>query len=76
MKFNPILLNLNKGFIDSENKKIFYTDHELFNRYKRSNLKFNKISIKKDIVKEISSLNLGDYITHIDHGIGKYHTLI
>ena len=72
LKFNSILLNLNKGFIDSENKKIFYTDHELFNRYKRSNLKFNKISIKEDIINEISSLNVGDYITHMDHGIGKY----
>ncbi len=68
----PVVLPLSAGFIDLDNKIIFYTDHQIFERYhkfkfrKRFN---NKLSIA---LKQLNSLNKGDYVTHIDHGIGKF----
>ncbi len=68
----PVVLPLSAGFIDLDNKIIFYTDHQIFERYhkfkfrKRFN---NKLSIA---LKQLNNLNKGDYVTHIDHGIGKF----
>ena len=68
----PIILPLSAGFIDADQKIIYYTDHQIFERYhkfrfrKRFN---NKLSIA---LKQINNLSKGDYVTHIDHGIGKY----
>ncbi|TDL99856.1 MAG: transcription-repair coupling factor [Flavobacteriaceae bacterium] len=76
IKFEPILSNLNHGFIDVEGKMVCYTDHQIFERYKQ----FNKPSgfAKKDQIslKEIQNLQIGDYVTHIDHGIGKFAGLM
>lgn len=69
---DPVVLPLSAGFIDLDNKIIFYTDHQIFERYhkfkfrKRFN---NKLSIA---LKQLNNLNKGDYVTHIDHGIGKF----
>ncbi|OIQ19273.1 MAG: transcription-repair coupling factor [Flavobacterium sp. MedPE-SWcel] len=61
-----------EGFIDQENQIVCYTDHQIFERYHRFNLK-NGYGKKQTItLKEISSLSVGDYVTHIDHGIGKF----
>jgi len=69
----PILLSFHEGFIDKDLKLACYTDHQIFDRYHRFHLKssFNK---KKEALtlKELHSLNPGDYVTHIDHGIGKF----
>ena len=68
----PIVLPLSAGFIDSDQKIIYYTDHQIFERYhkfkfrKRFN---NKLSIA---LKHLNNLSKGDYVTHIDHGIGKF----
>ena len=68
----PVVLPLSAGFIDLDNKIIFYTDHQIFERYhkfkfrKRFN---NKLSIA---LKQLNNLSKGDYVTHIDHGIGKF----
>ena len=53
-------------------KMVFYTDHQIFERYHKFRFRKtfkNKLSIA---LKQINSLNKGDYVTHIDHGIGKY----
>ena len=69
---NPIILPISKGFIDNSEKTLFYTDHEIFERYHKFKFKKrfkNKLSIA---MKQLNHLDKGDYITHIDHGIGKY----
>ena len=69
---NPIILPISKGFIDNSEKTLFYTDHEIFERYHKFKFKKrfkNKLSIA---MKQLNHLDKGDYITHIDHGVGKY----
>ena len=69
---NAVILPLSAGFIDINENKLFYTDHQIFDRYHKFKFRKrfkNKLSIA---LKQINSLNKGDYVTHIDHGIGKY----
>ena len=68
----PVILPLSSGFIDKDQKMVFYTDHQIFERYHKFRFRKrfkNKLSIA---LKQINNLNKGDYVTHIDHGIGKY----
>ena len=70
--FEPIILPISKGFIDHDEKILFYTDHQIFDRYhkfKSINKYKNNLSIA---LKRINDLKKGDYVTHIDHGIGQY----
>ncbi len=71
--FTPMLLSIHEGFIDNELKLACYTDHQLFDRYHRFRLK-NSFNKKNEALtlKELKGLNPGDYITHIDYGIGRY----
>ena len=71
--FTPILLSIHEGFIDNELKIACYTDHQIFDRYHRFRLKssFNKKN-EALTLKELKGLNPGDYITHIDYGVGRY----
>lgn len=71
--FTPILLSIHEGFIDTELKLACYTDHQLFDRYHRFRLK-NSFNKKNEALtlKELKGLNPGDYITHIDYGVGRY----
>jgi transcription-repair coupling factor (superfamily II helicase) len=69
----PILLSLSEGFIDSDLKIACYTDHQIFNRYHRYKLK-DQFKSKSEALtlKELKSLNPGDFVTHIDHGVGRF----
>lgn len=70
--YQPMLLQLHEGFVDEDNKLCCYTDHQIFERYHKFRLK-NQHSKKETIsLKELTSLQSGDFVTHIDHGIGKY----
>lgn len=72
VEFEPILGALHEGWEDPERKFAFYTDHQIFERYQRFRLK-NGFEKKQSItLKELNSLQYGDYVTHIDHGIGKF----
>ena len=64
---------LHEGFIDNDLKIACYTDHQIFDRYHRFRLKdtFNKKN-EALTLKELKGLNPGDYITHIDYGVGRY----
>tara|TARA_B100001173_G_scaffold60892_1_gene51218 strand:+ start:8811 stop:12134 length:3324 start_codon:yes stop_codon:yes gene_type:complete len=69
---DPAILPLSSGFIDIDEKIVFYTDHQIFERYHKFKFRKtykNKLSIA---LKQINGLSKGDYVTHIDHGIGKY----
>lgn len=71
-QYHTIVASLHQGFIDEENQAACYTDHQIFERYHKFNIK-NGYSKKQTItLKELNSLSVGDYVTHIDHGIGKF----
>ncbi len=68
-----IPLNIHEGFIDNEVKIAVYTDHQLFERYHRFRLKEHaQKNAESFTIKELLTLNPGDYVTHIDHGIGRF----
>lgn len=71
-QYKTVVFPIYEGFIDEENRIACYTDHQIFERYHRFNIK-NGYSKKQTItLKELNSLSVGDYVTHIDHGIGKF----
>ncbi len=66
-------LNIHQGFIDTDLKIAVYTDHQIFERYHRFKLKEVKNKTNEALtLKDILMLNPGDYVTHIDHGIGRF----
>ncbi|WP_394346650.1 transcription-repair coupling factor [Robertkochia marina] len=70
--YQTIVFSLYQGFIDHDNKIACYTDHQIFERYHKFHLK-NGYSKKQAItLKELTNLEIGDYVTHMDHGIGKF----
>lgn len=71
-KFHTMLLPLHEGFIDHENKLLCYTDHQLFERYHKFKLKSAQSYKKTITLDEITNLEIGDFVTHIDHGVGKF----
>ncbi len=71
-QYHTIVLPLYQGFIDEENQIACYTDHQIFERYHKFSIK-NGYSKKQTLtLKELNTLSVGDYVTHIDHGIGKF----
>ena len=71
-QYQTVVFPLYQGFIDTENQISCYTDHQIFERYHKFNLK-NGYSKKQNItLKELTTLSVGDYVTHIDHGIGRF----
>ncbi len=71
-QYHTVVFPLFQGFIDEENQVACYTDHQIFERYHKFNIK-NGYSKKQTItLKELNTLAVGDYVTHIDHGIGKF----
>ena len=71
-QYHTIVSSLYQGFIDEENQIACYTDHQIFERYHKFTIK-NGYSKKQTLtLKELNSLSVGDYVTHIDHGIGKF----
>jgi len=70
---NYLHLDIHEGFIDDDLKIAVYTDHQIFERYHRFKLKELKHkSAEAFTIKELLTLNPGDYVTHIDHGIGRF----
>jgi len=72
VQFSPVNLSLREGFIDYGQKIACYTDHQIFDRYYKYKLKKGYSRSQSITLKELRELKPGDYITHIDHGIGKY----
>ncbi|MFA9199209.1 MAG: CarD family transcriptional regulator, partial [Aquirufa sp.] len=72
IQFKPLQISLREGFVDEQTKVAFYPDHQLFERYHRYKEK-NKFSKNKALtLKELRSLQVGDFVTHIDYGIGRF----
>jgi transcription-repair coupling factor (superfamily II helicase) len=73
--FTTLNLSLHEGFVDEDLQLACYTDHQIFERYHRFHLK-ERFSTREAItLKELYNLNPGDFVTHIDHGIGRFDGL-
>ena len=68
--------NIHSGFIDRENKVCCYTDHEIFDRFHRVRMRRTVDKSEQLTLNELSAFNLGDYIVHIDHGVGVFGGLV
>ncbi|MDG1735352.1 MAG: transcription-repair coupling factor [Crocinitomicaceae bacterium] len=76
VEFTPLNTALHEGFICKESKMVCYTDHQIFERYHRFRLKEGFRQAKQALtLKEIYNLQKGDYVTHIDHGVGQFSGL-
>lgn len=76
--FTAINQTLHIGFVDQSAKVCCYTDHQIFERYHRVSLRSENARRGKAIItlKEINQLQIGDYVVHSDHGIGKFAGLV
>jgi len=74
--FRGIHASLRGGFVDQNLKVACYTDHQIFERFHRFRLKDKQSRSKALTLKELSTLQTGDYVTHIDHGIGRFAGLV
>ena len=76
--FEPIQKTLHAGFVDSDRKLCIFTDHQIFDRFHKYNLRSDKARGGKVALtlKEIQQFEPGDYVVHIDHGIGRFGGLV
>ncbi len=76
--FLPVNKAIHEGFIDHTLKLCFFTDHQLFDRFHKYNLKSDKAHRGKVALtlKEIQQFEIGDYVVHIDHGVGRFGGLV
>ncbi|MBT8305862.1 MAG: transcription-repair coupling factor [Maribacter sp.] len=70
--YSTLVLPIYEGFIDDDLKLVCYTDHQIFERYHKFHLKNGYAKKQAITLKELNKLDVGDYVTHIDHGIGKF----
>lgn len=76
INFTPQFFTVHEGFIDHDLKFVCYTDHQIFDRYHRYRVKDNlKKSSESLTIKELTGLQKGDFVTHIDYGIGVFDGL-
>ena len=75
LDYRCVLFSLYEGFIDYTNKQAIYTDHQIFDRHHKFKSK-TKFTDKQAItLRQLTSLQIGDFVTHIDHGIGRFEGL-
>ncbi len=72
LKFEALNITLRSGFIDNDNKVLCYTDHQLFERYHKYTTGEKYSKSKALTLNELKSLQTGDYVTHIDYGVGRF----
>lgn len=78
VSFEPVNKAIHEGFADNINKRCYFTDHQIFDRFHKYNLKSDKAHKGKIALtlKDIQQFNIGDYVVHIDHGIGRFGGLV
>ncbi len=76
--FEPVEHTLHEGFADNDLKLCVFTDHQIFDRFHKYSLKSDKARSGKVALtlKEIQQFEVGDYVVHVDHGIGKFGGLV
>lgn len=72
--FTPVESTLHEGFIDHPMRRCVFTDHQIFDRFHKYNLKSDRARSGKVALslKELAAIEPGDYIVHVDHGVGKF----
>ncbi|MCM1517423.1 MAG: transcription-repair coupling factor [Pseudoflavonifractor sp.] len=75
--FVAVHSTLHEGYVDHQGKTCVFTDHQIFDRFHKYNLKSDKARSGKLALslKELSSIEVGDYIVHVDHGVGRFSGL-
>lgn len=68
--------NLHSGFIDQDSKTCYYTDHEIFDRFHRVSIRRSVEKTEQLTVNDLAAFNIGDYVVHIDHGVGIFGGLV
>lgn len=78
LKYGELQLALHGGFVDKQARLAFYTDHQIFDRFQRAALRNDQMRQQQQSItlRELSSLNVGDYVVHIDHGVGVFGGLV
>ena len=76
--FTPVDKTLHEGFVDNDKKCCFFTDHQIFDRFHKYNLRSDSARVGKMALtmKELQEMDPGDYIVHVDFGIGKFGGLV
>lgn len=72
LHFQPLEFTLRQGYVDAQQKLLCYTDHQIFERYHRYRSKEKYSKSKALTLRELQTLQPGDFVTHIDYGIGKF----
>ncbi len=77
-EFTPVDKTLHEGFADEDLKICVFTDHQIFDRFHKYNLKSDKARSGKMALtlKEIQQFEIGDFVVHVDHGVGKFGGLV
>ena len=70
--YETVVFPLYQGFVDVDNRLVCYTDHQIFERYHKFRLKNGYAKKQAITIQELNKLEIGDYVTHMDHGIGKF----
>ena len=78
IRFTPVGKTIHEGFVDNELKICVFTDHQIFDRFHKYNLKSDRARSGKLALslKELNQIEVGDYIVHVDHGVGKFGGLV
>ena len=76
--FTPVQNTLHEGFADNDLHVCFFTDHQIFDRFHKYNLRSDEARSGKVALtlKEIRQFEVGDYVVHVDHGIGRFGGLV
>ncbi len=72
IKFQTLAISLRGGFVDYQLKLACYTDHQIFERFHRYKTKDKQSKSKAITIRELKNLQVGDFVTHIDHGVGRF----
>lgn len=77
-KFVRVGKAIHQGFIDDDTHNCYFTDHQIFDRFHKYNLKSDRARSGKIAlsIKELREFNIGDYIVHVDHGVGQFGGLV
>ena len=68
--------NVHSGFIDNEDKICLYSDHEIFDRFHRVSIRRSVEKTEQLTINDLNAFNIGDYVVHIDHGVGIFGGLV
>ena len=78
IRFTPVEKTIHEGFVDHEKHACFFTDHQIFDRFHKYNLRSDSARAGKMALtmKELQEMDCGDFIVHVDYGIGKFGGLV